>query len=308
MMKFALSVALLIGTTLLGPLAASAASQTSSAKAAPPSSAARPKPEADPLAVDLASKDPARQEAALKKIRSTVAMQPEKMTILWAQSMLAGGRYQPADELSLAGILGQPYSLSRVQRFQEVRVRAMLAAGKKPEALAYAKGVYNVSPMQDTANAMALLAECLLAAYPDDPAMANRFRDEQMAGATMREGLGVRGEGIGKSEGATTLATSNQQPATAPSVLSGIKVDPKPYEQAIARCNGEGYNNCVARGNLLLLADRPAEAKAAFERAYAMAPEEELAAATENLARAMKAQDGSIGRANAWILSLRPGK
>lgn len=56
------------------------------------------------------------------------------------------------------------------------------------------------------------------------------------------------------------------------------------------------------------MADKPKDAKGAFERAYAVAPDKQLAQATENIARAMKAEDGTIGRANSWILSLKPAK
>lgn len=43
-----------------------------------------------------------------------------------------------------------------------------------------------------------------------------------------------------------------------------------------------------------------------FEQAYKVAEKSHLAAATESLARTMKAEDGAIGRANAFLLSLRP--
>ena len=45
-----------------------------------------------------------------------------------------------------------------------------------------------------------------------------------------------------------------------------------------------------------------------FERAYSVCNDDRLAPATENIARCMRAIDGSIGRSNAWILSLRPAK
>ena len=64
-------------------------------------------------------------------------------------------------------------------------------------------------------------------------------------------------------------------------------------------------------GEIMGIAARPVnderyKARDAFERAYAISADKELPAATESLARAMKAKDGTVGRANAWILSLRP--
>jgi hypothetical protein len=89
-------------------------------------------------------------------------------------------------------------------------------------------------------------------------------------------------------------------------VLRGIKVDPAPYAAAIKTQTQDDYNGWTGLGNLFLLSDNPADAKAAFEKAYALAPDNQLPPATESLARVIKAQDCTIGRANAFILSLRP--
>jgi hypothetical protein len=62
----------------------------------------------------------------------------------------------------------------------------------------------------------------------------------------------------------------------------------------------------LGKGNLLLLAGKPAEAKKVFDKAYTLASDKNLAAATESVARAIRAEDSAVGRANAWILSLRP--
>lgn len=228
------------------------------------------------------------------KVREAMATEPGKavndLRTRWLKAMIAGGRYEEAAELALTGILFQPQNTTNVQAFQDARVRALLTAGKKQEALSNAKSLFNVAPMNNTADAMLLVAECLRA---NDPDSADRFREEQIAGATTRP---------------VTTQPATQEAATTSVVLAGIKVDPKPYEDAIAVQTGEDYNSLVALGNLLLLADKPKEAKAAFERAYAVAPDTQLAQATEHIARAMKAEDGTIGRANSWILSLKPAK
>jgi hypothetical protein len=146
--------------------------------------------------------------------------------------------------------------------------------------------------MADTADAIYAIGQCLRAAHPNDPDVAKRFTEEQTGGALVR---GAHPTGEGKIVKSATLA--------------GIKVDAKPYEEAIANLEQSrypSYKSHAALGNLLLLADRPAEAKTAFETAYSLAKETNLAVATENLARAMKAEDGTIGRANSWVLSIRP--
>ena len=62
----------------------------------------------------------------------------------------------------------------------------------------------------------------------------------------------------------------------------------------------------VSAGNLLLLADRASDAQPLFERAYSVAKTNVVAQASENVARCMRAEDGTIGRANNWVLSIRP--
>jgi hypothetical protein len=90
-------------------------------------------------------------------------------------------------------------------------------------------------------------------------------------------------------------------------VLASIQVDPTPYRQAIVSADRPDYNALLGQGNLYLLADQPKEAMTAFQRAYGMVRRDaERPTATESLARAMKAEDGSIGRANSWVLSIRP--
>ena len=48
------------------------------------------------------------------------------------------------------------------------------------------------------------------------------------------------------------------------------------------------------------------EAKQCFEAAYPLASEKEQAKAAESLARVMKAEDGTVGRPNVYVISLRP--
>ena len=62
------------------------------------------------------------------------------------------------------------------------------------------------------------------------------------------------------------------------------------------------YQSLLARGNLLLLAGQSSEAMALF---HLMANQYGAdRTANECMARALKAEDGTIGRANGWVLSL----
>ena len=84
-------------------------------------------------------------------------------------------------------------------------------------------------------------------------------------------------------------------------------IDPKPWEKAIADREGKTeYRTLYARANLLLLAGRTKEARELFEKIVRTAPKGEERYAAEGLAKAIKAEHGMIGPANAWIASIRP--
>ena len=63
--------------------------------------------------------------------------------------------------------------------------------------------------------------------------------------------------------------------------------------------------NLKTLGNLYLLADQPKKAEEVFRRIYEMADQGNLSGAIEGIARAYRAQDGNIARANAFIVAER---
>jgi hypothetical protein len=89
-------------------------------------------------------------------------------------------------------------------------------------------------------------------------------------------------------------------------VLKSIHVDSKPYEASINRETGGDYHSLLRKGNRLLLADRPAEAKTLFEAAVKQANSDQLPGAVESVARAIRAQDGNIARANQYLIEHYP--
>lgn len=209
----------------------------------------------------------------------------------WLKLLLGQKRFDEVEEIALAGILTHPDSLAMVERCQEFRVRASLAGGKPKEALALAKGLYNVSSMPGTSHAIDLVSECLYDLNKDagPAAIVKKYKLQQIHGAAM---------------------PANGQPAADVEklLLADVRVDPKAYQEAIAAADlsEDGFIGLMTKGNLLLLADQPKDAKKVFEKAYALATDKSLALATEGMARAMRAEDGTVGRANAWVLSLRP--
>ena len=279
-----------------------------------PEAAPKPKTEAEILGEQIKSPDPAIAQQAIDTIERKFREHPQQAEInLWAEAMLKAKRCEKLPEMTLTAILNRPNRI-HCEILQRFRVKALLQLNRPAEALVQARSYYNIAPWSGTAEAIELVSQCLTAAYPQDPEIAQRFRMQQLAGATIAAGPAV-GD-----------ATPSTQPAISPSagqalspadilrgkapaeqtVLNSIAVDPKPYEQAIAAGSGDNWDTWDMQAALLLLANRTAEAQQAAERAYAVAPAGALVRASELVAIVIRARDGCIGRANAWVLSIRP--
>jgi tetratricopeptide (TPR) repeat protein len=90
-------------------------------------------------------------------------------------------------------------------------------------------------------------------------------------------------------------------------VLASIQIDGTPFKDAIAqRQNANDYDTLYSLGNLLLIAGRISEAREVFEKVYKIAPAGEVNYASEAIAKVIKAEDGAIGRANAFAAAIRP--
>jgi len=205
----------------------------------------------------------------------------------WLRTLMGEKRFDEVEEFTIAVINAHPTDLRLIELCQQARIRAKLMQNKPQEALPLAKGFYNVCAMPDTSKAIEIIAECLYdISADDDPAGAvKRFKLEQIHGA----------------------ATTQPSPTDA-NTLSKIQIDPKEFIPGLEHADlaDNGWDAAMGKGNLLLLSGQPTEATKAFQKAYSLASDNNLAAATEAVARAMRAQDGTVGRANAWILSLRP--
>ncbi len=214
---------------------------------------------------------PSQINAVIDGIWRLAALQPADMADrlpIWLGPLLQNQRYADVEALSLAAILQKAWNPASVAIFQEARVRALLGEGLYPQALAEAKMYYNVAPLSRTPTAIDLL----------ERAWAQTHGSRK----------------IGESD--------------IPAMLSSIKVDSSRLEPAISGTNqGSPYPfaNLTARGDLLLLADRPAEAEQSFLDSCKYVVEDwDLHKALEGMAQAMRDQDGSLARAialvNAW--------
>jgi hypothetical protein len=207
---------------------------------------------------------------------------------IWFHILVNHRRFDEIEDIAVASINGRPYDLALVETCQIERIRGKLINKQPKEGLSLAKALYNACPMQDTSRAIDLIAECLYDMNVEgDPAgVVKKFKLQQLHGA----------------------ATTRPATATDDNILDQISIDSKCYEPGLQQAEliEDSWRSLQGQGNLLLLAGRPKDAAKVFEKAYALASDKNLPAATEAVARAMRAQDSSVGRANTWILSLRP--
>jgi len=249
----------------------------------------------DPLAIishQLSSSEPVRQQGGVAAIRRLLAHGPltgdadQRLTREWLPALLVAKRYAETNEIAIAVILSHPGDTMLVEACQKARVRALLGSGQAHEALVNAKSLFNVASLKGTGEAIALVVQCLQADTTVGLPLVDRFKTEQE--------IGVAPTSSGKGAG------------PAASVLSSIAVDAAVYQKALDEHPAQVRTDFIARGNLLLLAGQVTEAREMFDGLYAVATPEELAQATENIARCIKAADGHIVGANAWLSKLRP--
>jgi hypothetical protein len=173
---------------------------------------------------------------------------------------------------------------------QAVLVNMLLSTGKFDEALPAAKTYYNICRLANTSRATDLLAEALLnGPGQKDPTIVDRFKSEQVAGAQ-------------------TPAAGSASDPPAQTVLKSIVVDPAPYQSELDKLadSPKTWASLTQQGNLLLMQDKGADAVPLFQESVSVTSDpKQLSAAIANVARAMRARDGCIGPANAYILSLQ---
>jgi len=273
-----------------------------------------PSQSADPIARQIDSKDPAQIQQAVTTIFHQLqsANVDDRATAIlglaekgrWLAKIRDTQHYEEVVSLAQAATLAVSSDVRLVEYVQYYRARALLALGRPQEALAVAKGLFNVARMKNVADDLAFIVDCLKVAYPCNDAIIEQFRQEQVAGSVLTNQLST----LNGTTDYSSIAGLRS------SVLDGIIVDGSAYTAAVYQAQSviqqciasTNYNSVVALGNLLLLSDRGTDAYPIFELAYGLAGSNHVAGATESIARCMKAEDGTIGRANAWLLSISP--
>ena len=243
-----------------------------------------------PIQLQILSGDPAVAKAAVRQIREILEKDSldgcRALADVWAGSLRLAGMSAAAEELLLDAmpIAARDPGGAQLSRVLKARVDLLLEAQRYDEAVEAAKAFYNVCPMSNTWEAIEILATCL-AKRPDGENSAARFRMEQFIGSSAK----------------------SEKPASA-TLLSTIKarVPLEAIESATPADETADFVEMCAMGNLLLAGDQPTDAEFWFKKAYRSATKQQLGVATESLARCMRAQDGSVGRANAFVIELRP--
>ena len=212
----------------------------------------------------------------------------------WCGAVSAGEVQDVRIQAAEHGILAVPHSVDDLEYLLGMRIQELRAAGRPEEALVDAKRLFLVSSMAHTGQALKMVERCLKAVAASrgeaGAETQRRFRQEQRTGAA---------EAAGK-EVSATLAELLARPGARSAVLDAIQIPPEPYLTAAAGFDGTDEASLTARGNLLLLAGRPREAQKVFDALLQGTDAADLRGYFENVARTVKAEDGTIGRANAY--------
>jgi Zinc carboxypeptidase len=242
----------------------------------------------------LQSSNDSVQQTAISQVKYLASEKPWDLDSILPQifSVLVDTKKYD-DTLAIASDLIQstPYTEVRIEFAQRARAQVYIAEGKYDQALQEAKCYYNVCSLVRTADAIGLLAQIFKHQTVNDPTIVMQFMDQQARGII------------------PSSSSVNQKTDINP--LSSIKVDPELYDAALRRHSVEkdSYRTLIGSGNLLLLKDRPQEAKKAFAAAWAYSGNGPVRTqgVIEGIARAIRDERGAVQPANQFVLDVRQG-
>ena len=241
---------------------------------------------------DLGTGDDATIAQVVAQVRKTLdaGQVPNDLARRYLPAPMNMHRYQAAADLALAGALARP-SADSFEMLMDVRVRALLGMGRAPEALSVARSCYNVSALKNTGGVIDLVCACLVACHPEDPGLAIRFRGEQAEASAVGAGQPPAGHPTGAGPDGQAL-------------LKSVTIDPTPFAAAIDHWSSRNSRAAdrIAYADLLLAAGRAADAEQVFRGVFLSATTKaELTSAIDGIARSLRAQDGTVERADAWL-------
>ena len=227
------------------------------------------------------------QAAAISFIEAELRSHPGHAVVLldrsWLQELMALGRYRTTAKLARQGVLAVPGWEGGVANPLMYRVEALTALGHSHAALRNTKSLFNVCPLRTSGTALVILDQCLGVVYWRHPGIVAEFEREQRVGSAM--------------------PADDSEPIIRSGVMASIQVNAKPYLKRLAGIHSQSPHALLIKGNLLLLAGEPLKAIKCFRMIEDFAsPGSQFLAAEENICRAIKAEDGTVGRANSHRL------
>ena len=250
--------------------------------------AARAAADDDQVAIDLASDDAERVRRAVAWVRER-AVHTTSRRAAALLLLVNAGRYADADGMA-TDFIRSDSSTGTIGQMQWVRVQIMIAQQRWSDALSGARSYFECCDLSETPDAVGLIAVCLQKAHPDDFGVARRFEQQQILSAM--------------ADGDMTRLPRSSQAAAA--LMSGIPADPTPFADAAEQIDPTDFRSYVRKANLMLISSRPRVARELFQKAVALASRQpEYAEAYLGQARAIRAEHGCLGPANAFIASLQ---
>jgi hypothetical protein len=286
--------------TVAIPTADSTPANTS-ANAAPATPAPAPADDPASIAGRIAGKDQAARDDAVAQLNALAGSDPHELGVgmpKWGPSLFAAGYFDDADNLLKTVIMRRAMDIGTLEAAQRLRAMGMIAHAKAQtlndarddyfaQALPEAKGYYDVAALSATAEAANMLAEVL--AQTSSVATATEFLKQQ---ADLDAG----------------------SPTSRPSaVFRSIPGDNQEWDfdvqYLLSRVGSKGasYSSLMCQGEYYLIDDQPGDALRSFQGACKIAGSKtkQVRDAEEGVARAMRAQDGNVARAVAFVQSLK---
>jgi len=232
------------------------------------------------VAVQLSSTDAATRQKAVDQLRSMAQTDRRSLAVgitRWARPLLLTRQYADLQELAQISIAERAFDTNIVSTAQRAVVQALLGQQSYTEALPQAKAYYDIADLGGTQEAINFISQAL--AKTASQADADNFRKNQSA---------------------------------RPAVLGAISVDGTMYDARLTgyasqiNAGNASWNTYMARGNLLLVTDGPADAKQCFidaMRAYGDT-EKNARLALDGVARAVRDINGDMAPAVALLVSL----
>jgi len=170
-----------------------------------------------------------------------------------------------------------------------------LRDGQMGPALGYARLCYVTAPIEDSTAPMELVAKCLTATDMD-PAKAAAFLDYQKYGTAGEDGK------PGTADDCKDLLANVANPLP-PAVIAALEAQLKTMVPGPSTV----YATLRDRGVIYLALGKPLDALRSFRSAYDAASIAQVKEGSALVPRALKAVDGSVFRANAYLLYQKHG-